>query len=91
MRSPRRRPWPTGGSVVDSGSTDATVGIVRAHGQVLHFDWLDDFAVLRNASRRPAHGERVVVPDATRTLPRVTPRACVACWTWLRPTSSPTA
>lgn len=37
--------------VLDTGSSDATVEIARAHGaQVHHFDWVDDFSAARNAA-----------------------------------------
>lgn len=35
--------------VVDTGSTDDTIGIAHSHGaRVVHFDWCDDFSAARN-------------------------------------------
>ncbi|MGB3310626.1 MAG: tetratricopeptide repeat protein [Nodosilinea sp.] len=55
--------------VVDTGSTDDTVAIARAHGaKVYSFDWVNDFAAARNESLRHATGDWVLVLDADEVL-----------------------
>lgn len=55
--------------VIDTGSTDRTVEIARAHGaHVGHFGWNDDFAAARNASLDAATGDWVFVIDADERL-----------------------
>lgn len=60
--------------VVDTGSTDATVDIARAHGAtVLHHEWNGSFADARNAGLAEARGEWILYIDAderVRPLPR---------------------
>ncbi len=51
--------------VVDTGSTDRTVEIVKAAGiKVVHFDWIDDFAAAKNFAIDQVHGEWVLLLDA---------------------------
>lgn len=51
--------------VTDTGSTDRTVEIARAHGaRVETFPWIDDFAAARNHSLAKARGEWILVLDA---------------------------
>ena len=55
--------------VVDTGSTDRTVQIAKAHGaEVHHFDWCDDFAAARNFALEHARGDWVLVLDADEVL-----------------------
>ena len=55
--------------VVDTGSTDDTVAIAKAHGaQVQSFPWVNDFASARNASLAYATGDWVLVLDADEVL-----------------------
>ena len=56
--------------VVDTGSTDRTVEIARAHGAEIHsFTWDDDFATARNAALERATGDWVLILDADEELP----------------------
>lgn len=58
-------PWVERMVVVDTGSTDDTVAIARAHGaEVFHLDWVDDFAVARNAALARANTDWHLVLDA---------------------------
>jgi glycosyltransferase involved in cell wall biosynthesis len=51
--------------VVDTGSTDKTKEVARAHGaKVFDFAWVDDFAAARNESIRHATGEWIFWLDA---------------------------
>ena len=55
--------------VVDTGSTDDTVSIATAMGaKVLHFDWVDDFAVARNAAIEAATQPWILSLDADQRL-----------------------
>ena len=55
--------------VVDTGSTDRTVEIARAHGADVHtFPWNGSFADARNESLRHARGKWVLVLDADERL-----------------------
>lgn len=55
--------------VVDTGSTDKTVEIAKAHGaQVYHFAWIDDFAAARNFSLAHATGDWILVLDADEMI-----------------------
>lgn len=55
--------------VVDTGSTDDTPAIARAHGaRVVSWLWRDDFAAARNESLRHAAGDWVLVLDADERL-----------------------
>lgn len=57
--------------VVDTGSTDRTVEIARAHGaRVETFPWIDDFAAARNHALSFARGEWILVLDADDELER---------------------
>jgi glycosyltransferase involved in cell wall biosynthesis/Tfp pilus assembly protein PilF len=51
--------------VVDTGSSDDSVGVARRHGaRVEHVAWIDDFAAARNASLDYATGEWILWMDA---------------------------
>ena len=55
--------------VGDTGSTDRTVEIAKAHGaEVHHFEWNDDFSAARNAALEHATGDWVLVLDADEEL-----------------------
>ncbi len=55
--------------VLDTGSTDGTQDIIRAHGATLLEDpWRDDFAYSRNLSLEPATGEWILILDADDVL-----------------------
>ncbi len=56
--------------VVDTGSTDRTVEIAKAHGaEVHHFAWCDDFSAARNAALEHATGDWILMLDADEELP----------------------
>ncbi len=56
--------------VVDTGSTDRTAEIARAHGaEVLEFAWIDDFSAARNAGLELARGDWILILDADEELP----------------------
>ena len=56
--------------VVDTGSTDRTVEIARAHGAEVHaFPWNDDFSAARNAALEHATGDWILMLDADEELP----------------------
>ena len=51
--------------LVDTGSTDRTVEIARAHGAEIHFRaWDNDFSAARNAALLHARGDWILVLDA---------------------------
>ncbi|MCR8845361.1 glycosyltransferase [Paenibacillus sp. SC116] len=55
--------------VVDTGSTDETPAICKAHGaQVFPFEWQDNFAEARNYSLQQASGEWILWLDADEQL-----------------------
>jgi tetratricopeptide (TPR) repeat protein len=55
--------------VVDTGSTDATVGIAQKYGaKVFLFEWRDDFAAARNFALEQATGDWIVVLDADEEI-----------------------
>jgi len=55
--------------VVDTGSTDRTVEIARAHGaRVEFFPWGEDFAAARNAALGFCTGEWILVLDADESI-----------------------
>ncbi len=55
--------------IVDTGSTDSTLEIARAHGARLKtIDWPDDFAEARNHSIDMATGDWILVLDADERL-----------------------
>jgi hypothetical protein len=55
--------------VVDTGSTDGTVGIAKGHGaRVESYAWTDDFAEARNASLSHCTGDWILVLDADEML-----------------------
>lgn len=58
--------------VVDTGSTDGTPALARAHGATVfegpEFAWRDDFAFSRNQSLDRCTGEWVLIIDADETL-----------------------
>ncbi len=56
--------------VVDTGSTDRTVEIAKAHGAEVHsFAWCDDFSAARNAALERATGDWILILDADEELP----------------------
>ena len=56
--------------VVDTGSTDRTMEIAKAHGAEVHsFAWCDDFSAARNAALEHATGDWVLMLDADEELP----------------------
>lgn len=56
--------------VIDTGSTDSTVEIAKAHGaKVGFFPWCNDFSAARNVSLEQATGDWVMWMDADDTLP----------------------
>lgn len=56
--------------VIDTGSTDNTVEIVKAAGiRVVHFDWIDDFAAAKNFALDQVHGDWVLMLDADEYIP----------------------
>lgn len=59
--------------VVDSGSTDDTASVARAHGAiVVPFEWCDDFAAARNAAYPHIRGRWTFWIDADEVLDRTT-------------------
>jgi tetratricopeptide (TPR) repeat protein len=55
--------------VVDTGSTDDTVAIARAHGATVYTEtWHDDFSQARNQALDRAHGEWILYIDADERL-----------------------
>ncbi|HWD18472.1 MAG TPA: glycosyltransferase, partial [Verrucomicrobiae bacterium] len=55
--------------VVDTGSTDRTIEIARAHGAEVHaFAWCDDFSAARNAALERATGDWILSLDADEEL-----------------------
>ena len=55
--------------VVDTGSTDRTVEIAKAHGaKVFHYAWRDDFSDARNETIRRSTGQWVLILDADERL-----------------------
>lgn len=55
--------------VLDTGSTDSTIEIARAHGaEVGYFEWCDDFAAARNAALDLADADWNLILDADEWL-----------------------
>ncbi len=55
--------------IIDTGSTDGTVGIAKQYGaRVKQVDWQDDFARARNIGIELARGEWVLILDADEEL-----------------------
>ncbi|MCP4804563.1 MAG: glycosyltransferase [Proteobacteria bacterium] len=55
--------------VVDTGSTDTTAEVARAHGaRVVQHTWADDFAAARNAALDACQGDWILVLDADERL-----------------------
>ncbi|GMU72471.1 MAG: hypothetical protein AMXMBFR42_19300 [Burkholderiales bacterium] len=81
--------------VADTGSTDRTRDIARAHGAVvIEHRWADDFAAARNAAIDAAHGdwilyidadERVASWDRARLAPLLADPHAIACTVRFRP------
>src|SRR5690348_13712518 len=62
--------------VVDTGSTDKTMDIARAHGaKLFQFEWCNDFSAARNESMRHATGNWCVWVDADEELLETQPGA----------------
>lgn len=62
--------------VVDTGSTDGTLGLVQAAGaRLVHFTWVDDFSAARNESLRHATGDWILYLDADEELVQPHPAA----------------
>ncbi len=56
--------------VVDTGSTDKTVEIAKAHGaKVVFFEWIHDFSAAKNFALDQATGDWVVFLDADEYFP----------------------
>lgn len=71
------RPWVDRMLVVDTGSTDGTPAVAKAHGaDVEHFDWCDDFSAARNAALDLASSDWHLVLDADEWL--ISGGACLA-------------
>lgn len=63
------RPWVDELCVLDTGSSDRTVEIARAHGaRVRHSPWEDDFAAARNGSLEMASRRWILIVDADEEL-----------------------
>jgi tetratricopeptide (TPR) repeat protein len=62
--------------VVDTGSTDRTVEIARAHGaKVSFFAWIDDFSAARNFAIEQATGDWILILDGDDVAVETTPGA----------------
>ncbi len=62
-------PWVDDMLVLDTGSTDGTADVARAHGATVgHFDWCDDFSAARNAALAQAGTDWHLVLDADEWL-----------------------
>jgi len=62
-------PWVDRALVLDTGSTDATIDVARAHGaQVESFAWCDDFSAARNVALEHAAADWHIVLDADEWL-----------------------
>jgi HEAT repeat protein/glycosyltransferase involved in cell wall biosynthesis len=56
--------------IVDTGSRDNTISIVREYGgKVFHFEWCDDYSAARNESLKHATGDWILQIDADEELP----------------------
>lgn len=59
--------------VVDTGSTDKTVGVAKSLGAtVYHFEWVDDFAAAKNYALDKATGEWIIFMDADEYIDKNT-------------------
>lgn len=55
--------------IVDTGSSDKTIEIIKEFGANLHhFNWIDDFAAARNESIKHAQGEWILYLDADERI-----------------------
>lgn len=73
--------------VIDTGSTDETVGIAESYGaQVEHFPWCDDFSKARNESIKYASGDWILWLDADE---RLLPESIPVLQDLLRPVKNP--
>jgi len=62
--------------VVDTGSSDGTVGIAEGFGaRVFRFEWSDDFSAARNEALRHVTGDWVLVLDADEAIDPIDHRA----------------
>lgn len=65
--------------VLDTGSTDNTVEIAKAHGaRVFHFDWVDDFGAARNESLKHCRGKWVMWLDCGDLIPPASAQGFIA-------------
>ncbi len=56
--------------LVDTGSTDRTVEIAKAHGaKIRNFEWINDFAAAKNFALDQASGDWVIFLDADEYFP----------------------
>jgi glycosyltransferase involved in cell wall biosynthesis/ADP-heptose:LPS heptosyltransferase/chemotaxis methyl-accepting protein methylase len=56
--------------VVDTGSTDNTVGIAKEFGaEIYSFKWCDDFSAARNVALEHATGDWILILDADEEIP----------------------
>lgn len=61
--------------VVDTGSTDGTIDIIKRHNcNLQHFEWINDFAAARNYAKSFAKGDYILVIDADE---RVEPSSAI--------------
>ncbi len=66
--------------VVDTGSTDSTVDIVRDLGAtVIPFEWCDDFSQARNVSVKHASGDWILFLDADEVIAPIDTQKILAC------------
>ncbi len=63
------RPWVDEMVIVDTGSKDDTIDVIkRFGGRLFHFPWCDDFSAARNVSLKHAKGEWLFWMDSDDTI-----------------------